>query len=97
MEVIRTIIEQKIRPALNAHQGDIELVQVTSDGFVKVRLIGACSSCPGSRQTLTEFVETIIKTECPEIKGVVPEYGVSDELVAEALKLLRKDRSRKLC
>ena len=97
MEEIRSIIERKIRPALNAHRGDIELVQVTSDGFVKVRLMGACSSCPSSQQTLTEFVETIIKAECPEIKGVVPECGVSDELVAEALKLLRNERRKKLC
>lgn len=97
MDVIRTIIEQKIRPALNDHDGDIELIQVTSDGFVKVRLTGACSSCPGSQQTLSEFIEAVIKAECPEIKGVVAEYGVSDDLIAEALKLLRSGRRQKIC
>jgi len=97
MEVIDKIIEQKIRPALNAHHGDLELVQVTSDRFVKVRLMGACSSCPSSQQTITDFVETIIKEACPEIKGVIPEYGVSESLVAEALKLLRNSRRKQLC
>ncbi|WP_425801159.1 NifU family protein [Desulfitobacterium sp. Sab5] len=92
MEVIQKIIEQKIRPALNAHHGDLELIQVTEDGYLKVRLTGACSSCPGSQQTLKEFVEALIMAECPEIKGVIPEYGVSDELIAEALKRLRRQK-----
>lgn len=95
MEVIQSIIEQKIRPALQEHQGDIELIEVSSDGFVKVRLIGACSTCPGFQETLSEFVETTIKAECPKVKGVEAVAGVSNALIEEALKLLRNGRRKK--
>ena len=60
----------KIRPALQADGGDIELVDVI-DGSVKVRLTGACGHCPMSQMTLRNYVEQIIKQEVPEIKEVV--------------------------
>lgn len=93
METIAQIIEQKIRPFLNAHQGDIELVEITADGFVKVRLSGACATCPGAQQTLSEVVEAQIKEIYPQIKGVIPVHQVSEDLIQQALKLLRKDKS----
>lgn len=92
MKEISQIIEDKIRPMLKAHQGDIELVEITADGFVKVKLTGACAQCPGAQQTLTEVVEANLKEICPEIKGVVPVGQVSDELIAQALKILRKHK-----
>jgi len=92
MEKIQQIIEQKIRPALHAHNGDIELVEVTSDGFVKVRFIGACATCPGAAQTMTEVVEATLREVYPEIKGVIAVHQVSDDLINQALKILRKDR-----
>jgi Fe-S cluster biogenesis protein NfuA len=60
----------KIRPLLQRDGGDIELVDVT-DGMVKVRLKGACGSCPMSAMTLKMGVEKTIKQEIPEIKEVV--------------------------
>lgn len=93
MKKMREIIEQKIRPVLNAHNGDIELVEVTYDGLVKVRLIGACATCHGARQTMTEVVETALKEACPQIKAVIPVQQVSDDLINQALKILRKDKA----
>ena len=61
----------KIRPSLKADCGDVELVEVTSDGVVKVRLTGACGSCPMSQMTMKMGIEKIIKGEVPEIKEVV--------------------------
>lgn len=61
----------KIRPALQADGGDVELVDVTPDGIVKVRLTGACGCCPMSQMTLKMGVEKAIKEEVPEIKEVV--------------------------
>jgi len=61
----------KIRPSLKADGGDVELVEVTSDGVVKVRLTGACGSCPMSQMTMKMGIERIIKGEVPEIKEVV--------------------------
>ena len=60
---------KKIRPALQADGGDVELVDVT-DGVVKVRLTGACGTCPMATMTLKSGVERILKEEVPEVKEV---------------------------
>jgi len=60
----------KIRPYLKADGGDIELVNVTPDGIVEVRLTGACSSCPMSQMTLRAGVERAIIREVPGIRRV---------------------------
>jgi Fe-S cluster biogenesis protein NfuA len=60
---------QRIRPALQADGGDIELIDVV-DGVVKVRLTGACGGCPMSQMTLKHGVERVLKEEVPEVKGV---------------------------
>ena len=61
---------EKIRPALQADGGDIELVDVTKDGVVKVKLVGACVGCPMSAITLSAGVEAALKRELPEVKRV---------------------------
>jgi Fe-S cluster biogenesis protein NfuA len=59
----------KIRPALQADGGDVELVEVI-DNVVKVRLVGACAGCPMSQMTLTNYVERLVKQEIPEVERV---------------------------
>ena len=61
----------KVRPLLQADGGDVELIEVTPDGVVKVRLTGACRGCPLSEMTLKAGVEKIIKQEVPEVTKVV--------------------------
>ena len=61
----------KIRPSLKADGGNVELVEVTSDGVVKVRLTGACGGCPMSQMTLKMGIEKTIKKEVPGIKEVI--------------------------
>ncbi len=68
-ERVQQVID-KIRPLLQRDGGDIQLVDVV-DGIVKVRLQGACGSCPMSAMTLKMGVEKQIKQEIPEIKEVV--------------------------
>ncbi|MEW5705826.1 MAG: NifU family protein [Actinomycetota bacterium] len=60
----------RIRPGLQADGGDIELVDVTDDGVVQVRLQGACAGCPMSQMTLTNYVEQTLKEMVPEVKRV---------------------------
>ncbi len=60
----------KVRPALKADGGDVELVDV-QDGVVKVRLTGACGGCPMSQMTLKMGIERHLKQEVPEIKEVI--------------------------
>ncbi len=61
----------KVRPSLQADGGDVELIEVTSDGVVKVKLTGACRGCPLSQMTLKAGIEKVIKQEVPEVKEVV--------------------------
>jgi Fe-S cluster biogenesis protein NfuA len=60
-----------IRPSLQADGGDVELVDVSVDGIVKVKLTGACHGCPMSQMTLKMGIEKIIKEKVPDIKEVV--------------------------
>lgn len=59
-----------IRPTLQADGGDVELVEVTDDGIVRVRLQGACQGCPMSQMTLKNGIERIVLKEVPEVKAV---------------------------
>ncbi len=60
----------RVRPMLQADGGDVELVEVTDDGVVKVRLQGACKGCPMSTYTLKMGIERFLKKEVPEIQAV---------------------------
>lgn len=60
----------KVRPALQADGGDVELVDVTPEGIVKLKLTGACCGCPMSQMTLKMGIENVLKEEVPEVKGV---------------------------
>ncbi len=60
-----------IRPGLQADGGDVELVDVSSDGVVKVKLTGACQGCPMSQMTLKMGIEKVIKSKVPAIKEVI--------------------------
>jgi Fe-S cluster biogenesis protein NfuA len=62
---------EKIRPFLQRDGGDVELVEVTEDGVVKVKLTGACGGCPMATVTLKHGVERAIREDVPEIKSVV--------------------------
>jgi len=60
-----------IRPNLQSHGGDIELVGTDEQNNVKVRLQGACSGCPGAQMTLRMGVERLLKQSIPEVKKVI--------------------------
>ena len=60
----------KIRPALQADGGDVELVD-GEEGVVKVKLTGACAGCPVSTITLKMGIERLLKEEIPDVKEVV--------------------------
>jgi Fe-S cluster biogenesis protein NfuA len=62
---------EKVRPYLQSDGGDIDLIDVTDDMTVKVKLTGACHGCPYSMQTLKAGVEQAIMNEVPEIKRVI--------------------------
>ncbi|MBE0461482.1 MAG: NifU family protein [Candidatus Aminicenantes bacterium] len=67
-EVLRAI--EELRPHLQADGGDIELVDVSEDGVVKVRLLGACMGCPMRQVTLTHGITRFINKHVPGVKEV---------------------------
>jgi Fe-S cluster biogenesis protein NfuA len=72
---MREKVEQalgEVRPALQADGGDVELVDVTPDGIVKVKLTGACHGCPMAEMTLRQGIESHLKERVPEVKAVEP-------------------------
>jgi Fe-S cluster biogenesis protein NfuA len=68
-EDIQTVLN-RIRPALQADGGDVELIDV-ADGVVSVRLTGACGGCPMATITLKQGIERILREQLPDIKEVV--------------------------
>jgi len=61
----------QIRTALQEDGGDVELVDVNSEGVVTVRLKGACAGCPMSTMTLKNGIERVLKEQIPEVKEVI--------------------------
>jgi len=69
-EKVKEVIES-VRPALQGHGGDVELVGTDDDNTVKVRLQGACQGCPGAAMTMRMGIERILKEKVPEVKEVI--------------------------
>ena len=61
---------EQMRPFLQADSGDVELIEVSEDGIVKVRLTGACKTCPMSVMTLRAGIERSLMREVPGIRRV---------------------------
>jgi Fe-S cluster biogenesis protein NfuA len=62
---------ESVRPYLGSHGGDVELVGLTDDGSVTLRMLGSCDGCPSSAVTLTLAVETAIRDAAPEVTAVL--------------------------
>jgi Fe-S cluster biogenesis protein NfuA len=67
---------EKVRPQLQADGGDVQLIDVSGDGVVKVKLIGACAGCPMSEMTLKMGIERFLMAQVPEVKSVESVNGV---------------------
>jgi Fe-S cluster biogenesis protein NfuA len=70
IEKINSAIDE-VRPYLNADGGDVELVELSGDNTVKVRLSGACDGCPFSMMTLKAGIEQAIRKKFPEMKELI--------------------------
>jgi Fe-S cluster biogenesis protein NfuA len=90
---LNVIIQNEIRPLLKSREGDIQLVSWEEDGTVRIRLLGACATCPGSEQTVSSLIEAKLKSCCPEIKQVSLVQQVSESLIEQALQILRREKA----
>jgi Fe-S cluster biogenesis protein NfuA len=88
-ERVEKFIEERIRPYMQGHSGDVKLLSV-EDGVVSIRLLGQCSGCPSAKYTVEDVIEGSLRKEIPEIKQVIVEQGVSEELLQMARKFLNR-------
>ena len=66
---VREVIES-VRPALQGHGGDVELVSTDQKNNVSVRLQGACQGCPGAKMTMKMGIERILREKVPQVNNV---------------------------
>ena len=69
---IREVLEL-MRPMIQEDDGDIEFVEVTDEGVVRIRFLGACVGCPSSSHTLHQGIERLLKERIEEVTGVEAE------------------------
>ena len=91
-EEIQAVLDEKVRPLLRAHNGDIEFVEIEQGGVVRLRLLGACAACMGAEQTVNDVIVAGIRESCPWVSDVRVETGVSEDLIQEALRFLKRPR-----
>ncbi len=68
IERIEHVLDQRVRPDLREDGGDIVLIGIDADQIVQVRLTGACQGCSSSVMTTIMRIETVVKSEIPEIR-----------------------------
>ncbi|MBD8869441.1 NifU family protein [Nocardioides donggukensis] len=68
---------ESVRPYLGSHGGDVELLGITEEGTVRLRLLGSCDGCPSSSVTLKLAVEGAIEAAAPEVTGIEVEEAAS--------------------
>lgn len=89
-ERIREVLKEKVDPVLAEHFGGSQLTRL-EDGVAYVKLTGACASCPSAQDTLEDVVKNFVMGGVPEVKDVVLDTSVSDDLLDMARKILKGD------
>ena len=87
LEKIERVLDSTIRPQLALHGGDIRSVSCT-DGIYRFRLLGQCAGCPAASLDAESLIREELLRACPELRDVVLEQGVSDDLLAQARALM---------
>lgn len=87
LEKVEDVIEQDIRPLLKEHGGDLKVIAL-EEKTLKVKFLGACSGCPGAQMTLEDLVQLKITEKISEIKSVVLQTDLSEDMIDFAKKLL---------
>lgn len=87
---IEEILEKKVNPILAEHYGGAVLSKF-EEGIAWVKLTGSCGSCPSAQMTVEDVVKRIITEECSDVKDVILDTSVSDDLLEMAKKILNKE------
>ena len=87
---IQKVLDEKVNPFLEEHYGGANLVEYENN-IVKVRLTGACSTCPSAQNTIEDVVKRIVMDECEDVKDVILDTSISEDLLDMARKILNKE------
>ena len=87
---ITKVLKDKVDPILAAHYGGAVLTKY-ENGIADVRLTGACASCPSAQQTIEDVVKSVVTGELDEVKDVILDTSVSEDLLDMARKILNKE------
>ncbi len=90
LDEIKIIVEENVNPVLAEHYGGAE-VTGWEDGIVYVRMTGACGQCPSAKDTIESVVKGIVMAQADEVKDVVLDTTVSQDLMDFAKKILNKE------
>ncbi len=89
---LEQLLDELVRPALRAHNGDVELVSY-QDGILRLRMLGQCAGCPAATMTNETLIEGQLKPLLPQLKEVILVHTVNDSLLAEARALMTRARA----
>jgi len=87
---IQKVLNEKVNPLLEEHYGGANLVEF-KDGIAKVRLTGACSTCPSAQNTIEDVVKQIVMAECEGVEDVILDTSIGEDLLDMARKILNKE------
>lgn len=88
-EQIKKVLKEKVDPVLSTHYGGAVLSGYENN-IAKIRLTGACASCPSAQYTIEDVVKSIVMENCDDVQDVILDTSVSDDLIDMARKLLKK-------
>jgi len=89
-EKIQKVLNEKVNPLLEEHYGGANLVEF-KDGIAKVRLTGACSTCPSAQNTIEDVVKQIVMADCEGVEDVILDTSIGEDLLDMARKILKKE------
>lgn len=90
---LEQLLDELVRPALRAHNGDVELVSY-QDGILRLRMLGQCAAGPAATMTNETLIEGQLKPLLPQLKEVILVHTVNDSLLAEARALMTRAPGR---
>lgn len=94
LEQIEEVLDARVRPMLEQHEGNLQIISY-QDGVLRFRLLGQCANCPSAVVTAEELIAPPIKEALPEIKEVILDSSVSDEIWNMAKAILKSRREQR--
>ena len=90
LQEIEQVLNERVRPALRDHGGEVEVLELDGEGVLHIRLTGQCAGCPAADLTTEELIEKALTDALPAlVHRVVLSHAVSDDLLAQARAILK--------